>query len=425
MKDFLTLDDFNPEGKKVLVRVDINASIENGQVQDSERMEAHARTLEKLSDKGARVIVLAHQGRPEDSDLLPLEQHAKILGKHLRRRVKYVDDLMGSKAKNEIRKLKDGKIILLENVRFLAEEQLDGTKKPFEKTLFVQTLSKVCDVFVNDAFSAAHRAQTSLIGFSRTLPAYAGRVMENEYRAIKSASLEAKRPSIYLLGGGKPQEALDLMAHFLQQGQADKILTSGVLGELCLIAKGKRLGSKEKWLEEQKFTSFLPKVKILMEKYGDLIDVPGDFAYKDKEGFRVEVTIEEMPNLEVPVFDIGMNTAQAYAREIRQAKTVYLKGPVGAYEQNPFELGTRTILKAMTECKGFTLIGGGHTTTAMQKFGFSPKKYSHVSVAGGALLAMLCGKPLPAIDALKESARRIGYESANSAPLTSDSEASG
>lgn len=415
MNDFLTLDDFDPKGKRVLVRVDINASVENGVVQDSERMEAHAATLQELSDKGAKVAVLAHQGRAEDADFLPLAQHVKRLNKHLTRRAKYVDDLMGSRARKQILGLKEGKIILLENVRFLAEEQLDGTKKPFEKTLLVQTLSPLFDVFVNDAFSAAHRAQTSLIGFTRTLPSYAGRVMQREYEAISKAALQAQRPSVYLLGGGKPNEPLDLMATFLEKGQADKILTSGVLGELCLMAKGKKLGKKEKWLDEQKFTALLPKVKALVDQFGDRIDVPGDFAYRDKEGFRVEVKIEDLPALSEAVFDIGMNTANAYAREIKSAKTVYLKGPVGAYEEKPFELGTRSILKAMTETKAYTLVGGGHTTSAMAKFGFSPKKFSHVSVAGGALLAMLCGKPLPAMDALKESARRIGYDSASHA----------
>ncbi|MBI5035962.1 phosphoglycerate kinase [Candidatus Micrarchaeota archaeon] len=409
-KDFLTLDDFEPAGKKVLARVDINASIEDGKIQDSERMEAHAATIRELADKKAKVIVLAHQGRPEDDDFLPLEGHAPLLAKHVKKKVKYVDDILGSKAKKEIGKLKEGKIILLENVRFLAEESLDGSKKKFEDTLLVKTLTPLVDVYVNDAFSAAHRAQTSLIGFTKTLPSYAGRVMQAEYEAVKKSTENAERPVVYLLGGGKPTESLMLMKKFLEEGKADKILTSGVLGELCLIAKGKNLGAKAKWLEEQKYTDFLPEVKNLMEKYGEKIDVPGDFAYEDKEGFRVEVKIEDLPKVTRPIFDIGSNTSAAYAREIRSAKTVYLKGPMGAYERKPFELGTQQVMTAMMECKGFTLLGGGHTTSAMRKFGFSPKKFSHVSVAGGALLAMLSGKKLPAVDALKESARRIGYE---------------
>ncbi|MBI2445050.1 phosphoglycerate kinase [Candidatus Micrarchaeota archaeon] len=408
-KDFLTMDDFDPAGRTVLVRVDINAAIEHGRVQDSERLEAHGETIKELAEKGAKVVILAHQGRAGDKDYARLEQHANILSKHVGRKVKYVPDLSGKTTLAAIRKLTPGKIILLENVRMYAEEGLDGKKMPFEKALYVQELSSVCDVYVNDAFSAAHRAQTSLMGFCRTLPSYAGRVLQREYDAVLQATAHAKRPVVQLLGGGKPDEPLGLMQYALEHDQADKILTSGVLGELCLMAKGKKLGRKETWLKEQGYLVFLPKVQELMKKYEDRIDVPGDFAYADEHGIRVEVKLEQLPDLEESVFDIGTNTARAYGREIASAKTVYLKGPLGAYEQKAFELGTRMVMQAMMDSKAFTLLGGGHTITALQKFGFPFKKFGHVSLAGGALLEMLQGKPLPAVEALKEAARKIGY----------------
>ncbi|MBI4361488.1 phosphoglycerate kinase [Candidatus Micrarchaeota archaeon] len=408
-KEFLTMDDFQPEGKTVLLRVDINSAIENGKIQDSQRMAAHAQTIAELSGKNAKVVVLAHQGRPDKKDFLRLDQHAKLLQKHVKRQVRHVHDVSGKETLKRIRKMANGKIVLLENVRMLSEEELDSKKKAFKDMLFVQELSSVCDVFVNDAFSVAHRAQASNIGFAETLPSYAGRVMQREYEAIQKATRHAAKPRIHLLGGGKPDEPLALMEYALQNGKADRILTSGVLGELCLLAKGRKLGPKEKWLDQEGYLAYLPRVAKLVEQFGDAIDVPGDFAYADADGIRVEVKLEELPSTEKPVFDIGSNTASAYAREIRTAQTVYLKGPVGKYEEKAFELGTRRMLEAMTECKGFTLLGGGHTITAIEKFGFPFKKFSHVSLAGGALLEMLQGKPLPALEALKASARQVAY----------------
>jgi len=407
--DFLTMDDFDPQGRTVLIRVDINAAIEHGRIQDSERLEAHGETIKELADKGAKVVVLAHQGRAGDKDFTRLEQHAALLSKHVGRKVKYVPDLSGKTTLAAIKNMTPGKVFLLENVRMYAEESLDGKKLPFEKTLYVQELSSVCDVFINDAFSAAHRAQTSLMGFTRTLPSYAGRVLQREYEAVLKATANAQRPVVQLLGGGKPDEPLGLMQYALEHDQADKILTSGVLGELCLLAKGKKLGRKEGWLKEQGYLSYLPKVQELMKKFEDKIDVPGDFAYADADGIRVEVKLEQLPELASPVFDIGTNTARAYGREIATARTVYLKGPLGAYEQKSFELGTRMVLQAMMDSKAFTLLGGGHTITALQKFGFPFKKFGHVSLAGGALLEMLQGKQLPAIEALKEAARSVSY----------------
>lgn len=403
------MDDFEPEGKTVLIRVDINSAIENGKIQASERISAHAQTIAELSGKNAKVVVLAHQGRPDKKDFLRLDQHAKLLQKHVKRQVRHVHDVSGKETLKRIQKMANGKIVLLENVRMLAEEELDGKTKPFKDMMYVQELSRVCDVFVNDAFSVAHRAQASNMGFAETLPAYAGRVMQREWNAIQKATAHAVKPRLYLLGGGKPEEALALMEFALENQKADRILTSGVLGELCLLAKGKKLGLKEKWLDQEGFLTHLPRVAKLVEKFGDAIDVPGDFAYADADGIRVEVRLEDLLSVEKPVFDIGSNTANAYAREIRSAQTVYLKGPVGKYEEKAFELGTVRILSAMAESKGFTLLGGGHTITAIQKFGFPFKKFGHVSLAGGALLEILQGKPLPAIEALKDSARRIGY----------------
>ncbi|MDP2717724.1 MAG: phosphoglycerate kinase, partial [Candidatus Micrarchaeota archaeon] len=353
MNDFLTMDDFEPKGKTVLVRVDINAAIENNKIQDCARIEAHAETIRELSEKGAKVVVLAHQGRPDKDDFLRLNQHAALLQKHIKRKVRHLFDVSGAPTRKLIARMAEGKIVLLENVRMLAEEGLDGKKKKFRDLQYVQELSSMCDVFVNDGFSVAHRAQPSTVGFAEILPAYAGRVMAREYAAVQKAMHHAEKPRVYLLGGGKPDEPLSLMEFALKNGKADRILTSGVLGELVLLARGKKLGQKEKWLNENGYLGYLPKVAALEKEHEEKIDAPGDFAYADEHGIRVEVKLEDLPALEKPVFDIGSNTAAAYCREIESANTVYLKGPLGKYEEKAFELGTRRIMEAMAQSKAF------------------------------------------------------------------------
>ena len=401
-KEFKTLDDLECGGKTILVRIDVNAPFnpQTGKIDDSERFEAHAETIRELARKKAKVVILAHQGRAGDEDFLPLEQHAGILSKHVRKKVKYVSDVIGESARGEIRKLSPGKILLLENVRFLAEETLD---KNFEKTLLVKTLSPLCDAFVSDAFSAAHRAQTSNMGFAKVLPSYAGRVMEREYTSIVKVIKNIRRPSVYILGGAKPDDVFKLMRSALENNTVDHILTSGVIGELCLLAEGKDLGGKQEWLKEKGFDALLPQVKELVARFGGKIETPTDFAFADEDGIRVEIPLQQLHKAAKPVFDVGSSTARRYADYVRQAKTVYVKGPLGKFEEPQFELGTKIVFKSLEKTGAFTLMGGGHTLSALEKLGVNPKKIGHISIAGGALLEMLQGKPLPAVEALKEN----------------------
>ncbi len=401
-KEFKTLDDLQCEGKTVLVRIDINSPInsQTGKIEDNERFAAHSETIKELAKKKAKVVILAHQGRAGDEDFTTLEQHAEILSKHIRKKVKYVSDTIGGNAQSEIKKLSPGKIIMLENTRFLAEETLD---KNYEKTLFVRTLAPLCDVFVNDAFSAAHRTQASLMGFPKHLPAYAGRVMEHEYTSIAKVIKNIQRPSVYILGGAKPDDVFKLMKYALENKTVDRILTSGVIGELCMIARGADLGSKRDWLKEKGFDALLPEVEKLTQNYDEKIETPTDFAFVDDDGIRVEIPLQQLPNITKPVFDIGSATAKRYSDYVKQAKTVYVKGPLGKFEEPQFELGTKIVFQALEKTKAFTLMGGGHTLTALEKFGISKKKISHISIAGGALLEMLQGKALPAVEALKQT----------------------
>jgi len=397
-----TLDDLQCEGKTVLVRVDINAPVSDGVAEASPRFREAAETIRELANKKARVVVLAHQGRAGDADFIPLKQHAELLSKQTRKRVKYVDDLFGSKALAEIGKLKDGKILLLENVRFYAEETLDAPPEKLAQTIFVSTLAKQAQAFVNDAFSAAHRGQASLVGFPELLPSYAGRAMAREHAAISKVAGAMERPVVFVLGGAKPDDCFKLLKYAAENNKADYLLTSGVIGELCLLVEGRDMGAKRGWLEEKGYTKILPELEQLVKKHGAKIKTPVDFAYKDSDGIRAETDSAAG----APVFDIGSRTARAYAEIIKRSRAVYFKGPVGAYEQPQFELGTRIVLKAIESSHAFSLLGGGHTLSAMEKFGINRKKIGHVSTAGGAVVAFLSGGKLPAIEALERSAQK-------------------
>ncbi|MFH0835653.1 MAG: phosphoglycerate kinase [Candidatus Micrarchaeota archaeon] len=408
MPEFKTMDDFDPSGKVVLLRVDVNAPFDEatGKIGDSGRFAAHAQTIKELANKKARVIVLAHQSRVGKKDFTNLRQHADWLSKHSRKKVRYVPAVYGEYVEKAVEKLKPGKIILLENVRMLAEEDLQEPPAKLGKLLFVKELSKLADFYVNDAFSAAHRAQTSLVGFPEVLPSYAGRVMQSEFEAVSKAIDGMDRPSVYVLGGAKPDDCIDLMKYALSNGKVDYVLVSGVIGELCLIAAGKDFGAKKQWLEEQKYLERIGEIKELVQAHGEKVILPIDFAVKDKDGFRIEVPLSDLPATGGQSFDIGRETAKLFANYIKQARTIYFKGPVGKYEDPVFELGTKTILQAIQNTPAFTIMGGGHSLDAIEKFGVNKKKISHISIAGGAVIAMLSGQALPSIEALKNAANR-------------------
>lgn len=401
-KEFNTIDDFDVEGKTVLVRIDINSPVDPGTgiILDDTRLKLHAQTIKELSNKGAKVVLLAHQSRPGKKDFTTLSQHADALSDILNLRVKYIDSLFSNSAKEAIRGLKPHEILLLENARFFSEESLSRTPLEQSKTLLVQHLSPLIDYFVNDAFAAAHRSQASLVGFTVKTPSAAGRVMEKELTVIQDALDNVQHPCVFLLGGMKPDDSIDVMEHVLSNGTADSILTTGIVGNIVLWASGADIGEvNRKFIASRGYEDMVEKSKELIERFGDKVKYPVDVAC-EIDGERVDIDYKEIPN--ESIFDIGVNTINYYAKEIRDAKTIFANGPAGVFEDPKYAMGTEDLINAIANSNGFSLIGGGHIAAATAGLGCEDQM-SHVSSGGGACINMLAGKELAAVEALKKS----------------------
>lgn len=407
MPKFLTLDNFRLKDKTVLVRVDFNSPVDpdTKKVLDDTRIHAHGETtIKELAEKGAKVVILAHQGRKGDPDFIPLKQHAEILGKILKKPVKYVDDLMGDKAKDAIKKLKSGEILVLANVRNFPNETKEGTPEQHAETELVKALAPLVDLFVNDAFAAAHRAHVSIIGFTAKLPSAAGRIMEKELKSLTRVLESPEKPCSFILGGAKADDSLEISNYVLSNKIADYVLTGGVVGQTFLAARNVDIGPKNMELLKQKeLMDLIPGIRQLIQKYTEQIKTPVDVAV-DENGKRKEIPIEKMP-VNLFIFDIGKKTVNEYGKIIRKSKTIVVSGPMGVYENKESSYGTKTVFQEIAASKAFSLAGGGHTIAALQEFGLS-SKISYISTAGGALIEFLMGKKLPGVAALEKVAAK-------------------
>ena len=407
MAKYLTLDDVKVKDKVVLVRVDFNSEVDPAtkKVASDVRIRAHAETtIKELVEKGAKVVILAHQGRKGDPDFIPLKQHAEILSKVLGKPVQYVDDVYGEKAKKAIKNLKSGEILVLDNVRSFAGETKEGTPAEHAKTELVQNLAPLADLFVNDAFAAAHRAHVSIIGFTAKLPSVAGRIMERELKSLSRILEKPEKPCLFILGGAKADDSLEISKYVLDKGIADYVLTGGVVAQVFLAAKGCNIGKQNlAFLEKKELTGLIPGIKELMQKHPKQIVVPSDLAIEVK-GKRKEISVDRLPT-DYPIFDIGPKTIEGYGKLIAKAKSIVVSGPMGVYENKEFAVGTKKVFEEIANSKAFSLAGGGHTIAALQEFGLSGK-ISYVSTAGGALIEFLMGKKLPGVVALEAAAAR-------------------
>ncbi len=373
-----TLDDFNFKDKTVLVRIDINSEIRNGKPSLSDRFIASLKTIRELKRKKAKIVLLAHQGRPGKPEFTNLRKHAKLLSKYIK--LRFVNDVIGVRAVKAIRSLKPGEVLLLDNIRGLKEEF-----KPSIKNKIVRTLAPLADYYVNDAFSNSHREHTSIVSFPKVLPSCAGRLLEKELRGLENVNV---KNCLFILAGSKPEDNILLMKN-------KNIITGGIFGHLCLIAKGYYLGAQNDFLKDK--LKYISKLK----KYVKHVKTPVDLAVRTKGDKRKDLKIEDFPS-EFEVFDIGPETVKKYVPIIKKAKSIFLKGTLGYCEEKKFSKGTKAIFKAILSSNAFSIVGGGHTTTAFKRLKLNPNKLGHISLSGGALIRYLAGEKLPGLEALKK-----------------------
>ncbi|MBQ6813899.1 MAG: phosphoglycerate kinase [Methanobrevibacter sp.] len=404
MAKFNTIDDFDVNGKTVLMRIDINSPVDpnSGIILDDTRMKLHAETIKELSMKGAKTVILAHQSRPGKNDFTTLEQHAAVLSKAVGLEVKYIDSIFSSRARESIISLEPGQILLLENVRFYSEESLKRSPEEEASSVLVKTLSPLIDLFINDAFAAAHRSQTSLVGFTRAVPSAAGRVMEKELTVIGNALENVQHPCVFALGGMKADDSIMVTENVLENGTADYVLVSGLVANIFIWAAGYDIKSTNKnFIKSRGYEDMVEKSKDLLERFPGKIIYPEDVAVSVL-GDRADVTIENIPD--ASIFDIGRKSLINYSKILREAKTIFANGPAGVFEDPKFAIGTEDIINAIASSEGFSIIGGGHIAAATVNLGYGDKM-DHISSGGGASINMLAGKPLAAVEALEESAK--------------------
>jgi len=402
---FKTLDDFNVKNKTVIVRVDFNSEVDpqTKQVTNGIRICAHARfTLKELVEKGAKTVIISHQGRKGDPEYTDLKQHTDILRQLISCPVKYVDDLFGEKAQNEIKQLQDGEILVLENVRGWPEETKKGTPEQQSKTKLVQNLAPLADIFINDAFSVAHRDNVSVVGFTPVLPSAAGRIMEREIKQLKALE-NSHRPCVYVLGGAKADDSLEISKYILNNNVADTLILGGIIAQLFMAAEGLSLGKGTMdFLAKKDLLHLIPGIQELLLKHPDKIVLPVDIAL-NIDGVRTEVSVNQLPS-EYPIFDVGAKTVEKYVNILSKAQSIVVSGPLGVYENTNFCYGTKTIFEAIANSNVLSLAGGGNTIAAIDKYELTDK-IRYISTAGGALVEALMGKKLPGVIALETATK--------------------
>lgn len=407
MREFYTLSDFNFKEKKVLLRVDINCPLETDELKilNDARIRRVVPTVRELIGKQAKLVIIAHQGRKGQWDFISLDQHAERLHKNLNYPVKYVNDVLGEKAKEAILSLNPGEVLLLGNVRDVDSESIETDMDTQSDSDIVNALAPMFDYFVCDAFGAAHRSQSSLVGFQSRLPSASGRLMMKELFALSAIFDEPRRPSVFILGGAKFEDISSMVDYVLSAQTADTVILTGAVGNAFLYARGVDIGeASKKILENQLTEENLRMAKEVLKTYGQRILLPVDVAVR-RNGKRVSVNVGDMPT-EEPALDIGDDSAEKFRKVIESSRTSFMSGPAGKIEEEDFAVGTHILMKAMIDSKGQSVIGGGHTGAAAEQFNLSDS-FAYTSTGGGALESFLMGRPLPVVEALKHSKKKF------------------
>ena len=389
-----SIKDISVKGKRVFCRVDFNVPMSDGKVTDDTRIRAALPTIEYLASQGAVVILASHLGRPkgEVKEELRLSPVAVRLGELLGKEVKKADEAYGEEVKKQLSEMKEGDIILLENVRFYPGEEKNDPE-------LAKAFADLADVYVNDAFGAAHRAHASTEGIAQYLPSVAGFLMEKELEVLGKALSNPERPFTAIIGGAKVKDKIGVIDNLLEK--VDNLIIGGGLAYTFVKAQGHEIGKS--LLEEDKIdlaSSFIKKA----EEKGVNFYMPVDAVIADD--FSEKASVKHVDISEIPsdwqALDIGPETAALYREVIQKSKLVIWNGPMGVFEMEPFAGGTKAVAEALAESKGtYSVIGGGDSAAAVEKFGLADQM-SHISTGGGASLEFMEGKVLPGVAALDD-----------------------
>ena len=395
MSAFRTLDHADVKGKRVLVRADLNVPVENGVVTDATRIERMAHAITEIADKGAKVILLSHFGRPKGRDQKnSLKPVAAEVARIIKRPVKFVDDCIGDGAERAVAAMKNGDIICLENTRFHPGEEKNDP-------VFVAALAKLGDIFVNDAFSVSHRAHASTEGLAHVLPAYAGRTLQAELEAFEKVLHKPARPLTAIVGGAKISTKLDLLGHLLKK--VDVLVIGGAMANTFLMALGKNVGRS---LAERDLVDTAQMIMDEAKTAKREIVLPVDAVVAQKFEALAPSRVVDVDHVgeNDMILDIGPRSVEQVVSVLARSKTLVWNGPFGAFEMEPFDTGTVEVAEAAAELtaagKLVSVAGGGDTVAALNVAGVTDR-LTYVSTAGGAFLEWLEGNALPGVEVLR------------------------
>ncbi len=409
MEGVLTLEDVDLKGRTVLYRVDVNSPLEpsSGRLLDDGRLRGVVPTLQALEQ--SKVVIMGHQSRPGKSDFTSMSRHCDRLSEILGRPIKFVPDVCGVQAIEEIENMSDGDVIFLDNVRGNEEEYgvKYGSNEDTEDTDIVTTLSSVSDAFVTDAFAAAHRRSPTLTGFTKSIPCIAGTLMEKEISSLRMALKDPPSPYLAILGGAKCDDSVRVALNLISKGEVDRIAFVGVTGNLMLWIDGNDIGERNREFIRNSlgddFEIAWEMAEKILSEHPEKAFLPVDVAV-ESDGRRKPLSIEELPS-EDPIYDVGIETLRALKPLVEDAGCILWNGPASYFELPEFAFGTIEILNMCTEANAMTIIGGGHTSALVNSRG-AANLVSHNSTGGGSTMSFLSGEPMPVIASLKESCRK-------------------
>lgn len=391
------------DGKRVVIRCDLNVPLDGSKITDDGRIVASVPTIKYLVDQGAQVVVISHLGRPEGAPdaKYSLGPVAVRLAELLDQPVSFATDTLGSEAQGAVNALDRGGVVVLENLRFNPGET---SKNEAERNEFAAKLAEFGDVMVSDGFGVVHRKQASVYELAKLLPSYAGFLIEKELEVLERLTSKPERPYAVVLGGSKVSDKLGVIDHLLPT--VDKLLIGGGMVFTFLAALGHKVGSSLLEVDQ------IPVVQEYLSRAKELgveIVLPTDIVVASKFGADAEVAITRAEEIEGSPFgstglglDIGPESGANFAREIAEAKTVFWNGPMGVFEIDKFAGGTRAVAKALTQMNGFSVVGGGDSAAAVRALGFEDSQFGHISTGGGASLEFLEGKSLPGLEVLND-----------------------